>query len=801
MGVSAEMAHRASNRIIAVTLLAAVVGLASHADSFRFIAGDLAGYPGATPLAQSPSGDWSAPFSLGEAALVRIDAKFRVRSSEGSSSGRFVDAILTVDDRPVGRNAYGSLIRVRPSEIGGQGPIDTGWQEDALEVHLLAGAHTLRLGLRTEQGAAAAPGCEFTVDHVEIQTVGTVSFSGDGGFVIHAGGRDFASGSWFSRPGGGWYGLGAGTLAPGEAVSLRMQAERRTENEWEGTLEAERFRLRRSLRVTGHRVEVQDTLTNLSDTDLGWQIRHELAVPETPAAVHLGGDSRPHPSPVYTTVIKDGEREAGIDCWRAANPTVYVPFPEAGVGLVIEDDVTRVHGLTYSRRNLSGALTVGFRDEQFALPPGGQYSTRWAAYIIPGPNKDYYDFINEIRADWGVNDITVPGPTVFSYFLPNMKKAPDEDFAGRLRGAGAWAITTSLNGWIVPLPSGGSLSLGAKHQIGFGPGVLDPHFAPLREEWVADVERVHRLTPGVKALHYFHVFLYAPEPDPESFKDSWVTRPDRSRAITDWGDLNLTPAGQVFPTLTNAVGQGMNQVLDTMLGPMKGDGVYMDEVNYPTGIGWMGVPPCTYGTWDGHSAMLDPATFAVVRKTGYLQLLSADYKKALFKRLASMGAVILGNGEPETGWENVQKFPRHTECRTDPYPRAYESHLYSPIALVEDSSFAHKRHMLEYATIDAFVRLDEASIARDELTRRFYPLTVREVHAGWIQGEERIITMVPRVYSWHESAKVKIYEFGADGVLAATREVASAAGAFDIKVPQEGMVVVERVMDAEKKYP
>ena len=742
------------------------------------------------------SGGWSVPISLAEPALVRIDARFRARVGGNFGPTQSVDALLTVDGKPVGRNAHGSLLRIRPSELGGKEAVDTGWQEAALELYLLAGSHTVRLGLRAAEGLAANAWAEMLIDRVEIQPVGTVSFTGDGGFVIHAGGRDFASGSWFSRPGGGWYRVGAGTPAPGEVAPWQVQPARQTGNEWEGTAETKQFRWHRAMRVSGHRIQVEDTLTNLSDKGLGWMIWHELAVPANPATtptVHLGGDSRTNPSRVYAKVLRDGERTLGIDCWRPSNPTVYVPLPEAGVGLTIEDDVTRVHALTYWRRTAPTSLTVGFRDENFALPPGGQYTTRWAAYIIPDADKTYYDFINRVRADRNLNDLRVPGPTVWSSFIPAMHEMSDLEVQTRLLKSGAWAVATSLGGWIDPARSKAGTDPKDKVQVGFGPGVIGPYFASLRESWARDAGRIHRLAPGIKVIHYFHTFLYDPQGDPESFKDSWVTHRDGTRAITDWGNLRLTPSAQVFPTLTNAVGRGMLEVLDTMAGPMSGNGIYFDEVNYPTGIGWMDFFPCTYNVWDGHSAVLNPETFAIVQKAGYLELLTADFKKRLFERMASHGWIILGNGEPDTWWEDGLKFPRHTECRTDPYPRAYESHLYSPLALVEDRSFKHTREMLKYGVIDGFVRLEDPDLAGQEHIRKSFPLTAQEIHAGWLQGKERIITMVPGVYSWHESARVKIYEFGADGRLAATREAASASGAFDIKIPPDGLVIVERI--------
>ncbi|MHB0998871.1 MAG: hypothetical protein ACYC27_06460 [Armatimonadota bacterium] len=742
------------------------------------------------------SGGWSLPVKLSEPGLMSINIRYWVSTRGMFEPNQSVDALLTVDGHPVGCNSHGSLVRVHPSTIYYNDPLGTGWREATFDMYLLAGSHTVRFGLRAPEGLAPGTWSRMMVDRMEIRKAASVTFTGDGGFVIHAGDRDFASGSLFSRPGGGWYRIGADASPQGDAVRWQIKPGNQTGNKWEGTAETPQFSLHRAIHVDGHRVRVEDTLTNLSDKDLGWMIRNELAVPVDPAsapAVHLGGDSRLDPSTIYTRILKDGARVTGIDCWRPSNPTVFVPFPDAGIGLLIEDDVTRVHSFTYWRLSAPDSMTVGLRDENFALPPGGKYTIRWSAYIIPGVEKTYYDFINQVRADRGLNDIRIPGPTVWSTFINAMQTMTDEDIQSRLRKSGAWAVATSLNGWIDP-ESLKNRTDPTKHlQIGFGPGVLDPYFAPLRESWAKDGERIHRLAPDVKVIHYFHTFLYDPPRDPDSFKDSWVTRRDGTPAINDWGGLLLTPSMQVYPTRTNGVGRGMLKVLDEMTGPMKGNGIYFDEVNYPTGIGWMDFFPYTFNSWDGHSAILDPETFAVVQKCGYLELLSGDFKKMLFDKLVRKGWVVLGNGEPDTWWEDNLKFPRHTECRTDPYPRAYESHLYSPIALVEDRSFKHTREMLRYGVIDCFVRLEDPDLARQEHIIKSFPITVQEIHSGWLKGSERIITMVSGKYSWNESARVRIYEFNADGVLFATRDgYVSTDGTFNITVPEDGLVIIER---------
>lgn len=747
---------------------------------------------------KSISASWSASISLAKSALVSINTRYLARTGGGFSPDKSVDVLLIVDGKSIGNNPCKSLVRIYPHSIGDNATIDTGWQEAKLNLRLSAGSHTISLGMSAAKGLTENAWSEMLIDRLEIYPVSTVSFTGDGGFIIHTGNRGFASGSSFSCLGGGWYRIGSGTPSPGKVVNWKIHPSRQTEDEWEGTAQTSQFSLHRVIHVKDHRVQVEDMLTNLSDKDLGWMIRNELAVPvdnSSVPAIHLGGDNRQDPSIIYTRILKDDERTTGIDCWRPANPTAFIPLPEAGIGLLIEDDVTRVHSFTYWRQPTPTSMTVGFRDENFALPPGGKYTIRWAAYITPGKEATYYDFINQVRADRSLNDLRVPGPTVWSTFMNVMHKMTDEEIASRLHKSGAWAVATSLNGWIDPKSVEFRTDLTKKVQIGFGPGVLDPEYADLRKSWALNSDRIHKLAPDVKLIHYFHTFLYDPQRDPDSFKDSWVTRRDGTRAVLDWGGLDLTPSAQVYPTLTNTVGRGMLKVLDEMIGPMKGNGIYFDEVNYPTGIGWMDFFPCTYNAWDGYSAILDPETFAITQKCGYLELLSADFKKMLFKKITQKRLIMLGNGEPETWWEDGLKIPRHTECRTDPYPRAYESHLYSPIALVEDRSFKHTLEMLKYGVVDCFVRLEDPDLAQQEHIIKSFPLTVQEIHSGWLLGKERIITMVSGVYSWYESTRARIYEFGADGRLSTTREAASSSGTFDVKIPADGLVIIERIRE------
>ncbi len=80
------------------------------------------------------------------------------------------------------------------------------------------------------------------------------------------------------------------------------------------------------------------------------------------------------------------------------------------------------------------------------------------------------------------------------------------------------------------------------------------------------------------------------------------------------------------------------------------------------------------------------------------------------------------------------------------------------------------------------------------ITRRFFPITVQELHKGWIKGKERMITMNPGSYGWPgETYRYLIWRYAADGTLAGGAPMAGQAkGLVDVQLPPGGIAVLER---------
>ena len=82
-----------------------------------------------------------------------------------------------------------------------------------------------------------------------------------------------------------------------------------------------------------------------------------------------------------------------------------------------------------------------------------------------------------------------------------------------------------------------------------------------------------------------------------------------------------------------------------------------------------------------------------------------------------------------------------------------------------------------------------------------YPITVRELHGGWIVGEERILMTQPGIYGWNDSSTVisaldvHCFDAQANGVdvrLVPHVEPSSGHVSFEVKVPKFGACAVVR---------
>ena len=158
------------------------------------------------------------------------------------------------------------------------------------------------------------------------------------------------------------------------------------------------YSLLRSIRLAsdeyGVQVDFEDRLTNLSAIPTGVFARYALIAPQ----------------PFAPSTVPGG----------AENPTMFIRVGKEKLGILVQDDVSRVRWRGSVNKNETdfqiGFLSAG-QVSVIALDVGTSYSIRWRLYILP-QQYDYFDFYNRVRSQWKSN-FTIEGPFEFLYLGPN----------------------------------------------------------------------------------------------------------------------------------------------------------------------------------------------------------------------------------------------------------------------------------------------------------------------------------------------------------------------------------------------
>ncbi len=579
-----------------------------------------------------------------------------------------------------------------------------------------------------------------------------MSVSQHGAIVLSAGGREYEVASSFSTPEPGWNLLGSGGADDQWDVSVSAQGE----GKWLVQARGDHYRLRRTVALADGRVQVADELTNPGREAIGVIHRHSVGLPDPVPTVYLVGD--PDPS-ILRKMIR-------------ANSTIFVPLGEAGLGLAFEDDVSRCHGAMECSED---ARQVGFVDEHLAIDAGDSYTVRWSIY--PCAHGDYWQFINRVRADWGVNSLTANGPWVFVRGEKFSSPTLDVEALRELLDRGGQCGILTSGGWTYREPTADPA------WIGFGAAVFNEPFDDFRAMLKRSIANFKAARPDIPVLVYEHCFLNSPQTpeQKETLRDSWVTGPDGEQVLRGWSH-SYKSSPQVYPTTSNAFGRAFTETVDRLMDEFGADGIYQDESNN-------GGERYTWNAWDGHSAMIDPETHQVTALVGNVTLMSSEYRIGVHRHIRERGGMQVANGQPSLMAENLDVFPRFVEAQQN-LCRAAETHLYSPLAwdhgVYRDAS--RIRRALAWGTIP--VRLNIGGTAGP--FAQLYPLTAIELHAGWILARERIIITETGAYGWPgETVPARVYSWDFDLNEQPVREV-TVDGTVVVEVPENGLAVIVR---------
>ena len=335
-----------------------------------------------------------------------------------------------------------------------------------------------------------------------------------GGFSVEAGGSHYRVASTYSWPHGGF-----NAFSPGEDVAQNPEpvwhAAVDTHGAYTARGEGAFYRIERRVEPDGHRVWVKDTITNLTDAPLGILLSNYL----------------------------DLNGHGAVSCSPVPNPSIFASVDGQGIGLVALDDVYLEHYATYFE---SGA--AGIRDHTFALDAGASYTLEWAVYV--NATGDYYDFINDVRRDLGVNR-RIAG----SFAFIDRREAPAREYVER-RGLAYVSV-----GCLGHPPDNPGLSLEGVEFVSY-----PQEMALLKELFAETRERF----PGIQTMFHIAHSLYTTNTPGELFPDARVV--DAGGQQTMYGGDNPEYYARYFskehvdagyrwyifyPTMTNSFGKAM----------------------------------------------------------------------------------------------------------------------------------------------------------------------------------------------------------------------------------------------------
>ena len=121
---------------------------------------------------------------------------------------------------------------------------------------------------------------------------------------------------------------------------------------------------------------------------------------------------------------------------------------------------------------------------------------------------------------------------------------------------------------------------------------------------------------------------------------------------------------------------------------------------------------------------------------------------------------------------------------------AYSLHLSTPLAYgLGTPPFSTIVERLDYGCLYIRTHLNYRSTA----VSRFYPITIEEIHSGWIQGKERIITNRSGKFGWEGAYKARLWQYDDTGkCLDEGPAFQECQGKVTVNVPKGGLCILEK---------
>ena len=259
-----------------------------------------------------------------------------------------------------------------------------------------------------------------------------------------------------------------------------------------------------------------------------------------------------------------------------------------------------------------------------------------------------------------------------------------------------------------------------------------------------------------------------------------------------------------YPALDNAYHQRLMKDVDYLMDECGFGGVYFDIFTVPGAV--------SYDRWDGHSVDIDPKDHTLVRTKNNVPILMGPAQAQMVQKIIDKGGIVACNQSSTS--EELQSKP--VMGFVEGTYNVPGTHLWSPIGLCNMwTNFSDAEQKDPATLVDqitqrlklggltyhycAYLGLKPDETDVFELMAHCFPITPVGLHAGWIEGEERIITCVAGQYTWPHADKPVLLIWNAQGErveVAAPITRTEGAWAIDLSdLPAGGIGIIEQTSE------
>ena len=567
----------------------------------------------------------------------------------------------------------------------------------------------------------------------------------------------------------------------------------------------------RTLQIMKGLLDWKERWTNTSDRILGLPFRHRLFLRGERARFLIAGS-------------EDADTLACV----ATNPTIFLGSRRRagdGMGVTMESDWLRL----LARLDWSAGVGETYTQD-LALPPGG--SIDFALTITPvRDGGGYWSFINNVRRRWGVNGGTMDRPFFWNWSGKRSKPTAEglRKAFGRLGPVAftAWFIRHPwirlgfdqeivCSGRYPKLPKDAPRAPGATPDLDIDAFLTFAHREAFWKRYAQYTALVHRTLPQSRVIFQMHPaigIVYAPlagrwpyaqdairTEKGEPFDSAYYNR----AFLGDWVNRGWKAVYHA-PRPSSAYLAVLLRDVRRSLDECHADGIYCDEFNWAGAR--RGYSRYDYSRWDGYSADLD-AEGNVVRLKSDSAFTTESAQLQIVRTVRERGGFFLGNGAPALGSVNDLRAMCFTEGGNG--PASWSSTHLAAVPLVlgnfgyDDARGGHSRRgvfrcvkmVLQHGCIYSPHACNLALDGPDNFVSKLYPITIRTIGPGVIEGKERLITTHSGTFHWPgRDGRATLYMYDRNGELMNRENLPQIRTVADrplkLIVPPEGLVIAE----------